>query len=327
MGSDLVRKIKELLRRDGREWLLFLFCVALSAGIWVVHNLAYDYSADLNVPVLVKCNVEEHSAYADDICEVSARCRVGGYALITSRGRYKSRPIELQLDRSSVHYLKEDIFYTTSKDLQEHIHTVFGDVESVEHFYTDTLFFRLPVENSKKVPVVLHTEGVYFKPQYTFASAPVADPDSVYVYGDPESIESISEIESGFIKYYDLSSSKRGTVELIAPPDVRLSRETVGYSLPVVRYVSVNQNVKIQVRNVPSRRNLIVIPSEAEISLDCTFPLREDPFEDAVFYVDYKDYLSSHSGKCVLKADKLPQYVLSWRADPPVCECVEEERK
>jgi len=81
----------------------------------------------------------------------------------------------------------------------------------------------------------------------------------------------------------------------------------------------------VTVRNVPKGHTLNVFPSRLQVVLDCYFPVNSDPFENVDFYVDYNEFASSITGRCVVHCDNLGASVIDYKLTPEVCDCVENE--
>ena len=138
---------------NGRDWVVLMLALLLAFSIWLIHNLSLKYNDFLKVPVVAKCELKGHSDMSSNKCEVVARCRATGYKVI--RSDLKSRKtVRVTFRPQDMVHMEDDIFYVTSSNLLEYSSYIFGADASVEYFLTDTLFFRFPYENYKKVPVV-----------------------------------------------------------------------------------------------------------------------------------------------------------------------------
>ena len=151
-------------------------------------------------------------------------------------------------------------------------------------------------------------------------------PDSVLVYGEPFHLESIERAYTKPFVLRNLKDPARGVVRLENMKEVRLSQDEVEYKVDVERYVEISTSVQIRTRNVPAGRVLTVYPSTAKVTYRCSFPVVSDPAGNVVFYIDYKDFARSISGKCLVRNDGLPAGVIGFRIEPEVFECVESVR-
>ena len=217
------------------------------------------------------------------------------------------------------------MYYITSNELSGYFSEIFGDNVQLESFVSSRVQFRFPEENHKTVPVQA-VSVVGFKPQYMALGPMKIVPDSVIVYGEPLQLQNIDRVVTETITLQNLSSGAHGMAR-IEPPrgSIRLSADEVSYALDVTRYVEVHREVKVGTRNVPAGRELTVYPSVADVVFRCVFPLASDPTESISFYVDYNEFVASIGGKCMVRAEGLPEMTISWEADPEFCECVESD--
>lgn len=97
----------------------------------------------------------------------------------------------------------------------------------------------------------------------------------------------------------------------------------MSYELPVSRYVELTANVNLEVWNVPAGSSLQVYPPTAQIYLRCAFPIAKDPLSTLRLYIDWRDFSSSLTGRCVPRVMRLPAGVLGYRIEPEVFDCIE----
>lgn len=175
-----------------------------------------------------------------------------------------------------------------------------------------------------KVPVEL-VQDVSFRPQYMPASPIRLEPDSVTIYGEASRLEGIERVTTAQLRLVDVHEDSRGTLRLQRIKGVRMSTEEVSYVLDAERYVEVRATLPLEVWNAPPGKHLQVFPSQAEVVMRCAFPIRKDPLRDFKAYIDYKDFASSLTGRCVARTLRLPAGVLSCRVEPDVFDCIETE--
>jgi len=316
--------LKSRLDWRGREGLLMVTALLLAIVIWFMTNLSKTYSGVLSVPVIAECNLQGYSNLSSNSALVSARCRASGYRLLNESLRKSGRPVRVVFDRGDIRHDSGDRFYVTGNALNNYAQDFFGDKPALEAFVTDTLFFTFPAENHKKVPVNLAGDFSY-RPQYMSSGPLRLMPDSVTVYGEQTRLDLVQHVSTAPLFLDDVHESLHGTVKLRRIKGVRMSDEEVSYELPVSRYVEVRSDLPVSVQGVPAGRHLQVFPSKATVILLCTFPVGRDPFESFDLYVDYKDFASSLSGRCVARARQLPRGVLDYRVEPAVFDCLETD--
>lgn len=316
------RKFRLPLR--GREGLLLATSLILAVLIWFLSNLSRTYSGVLGVPVVAECNIQGYSNLSSNSTVLSARCRAEGFRLLREGTRRSRKPVRVVFDRADLRHASEDRFFVTGNVMNNYLRQIFGDKVDVEDIITDTLYFLFSPQYNRRVPVNFASDFTY-RSQY-MASGPLRIvPDSVTVYGDQARLDLVDHVSTVQVFFDDVHETQHGVLRLRRIKGLRFSDGQVAYELPVSRYVEIRSELPISVRNAPAGRHLDVFPSRATVILHCTFPVVHDPFEDFELFIDYADFASSLSGRCVARVPDLPRGVLDYRVEPTVFDCIETD--
>ena len=310
---NLFHRILSALNIKGRDWVVFLLALLLAFSIWLIHNLALNYKDIFSVSVVAQCNISGHAEESANKCDVTARCKATGYKLIRAHLGRKAQKVVF--DPSDLMHYDADMFYLTSDHLQEYSHQIFGPGVSVEYYLSDTLFFRFPYENSKKVRIE-PISVVTFRDQYMADGSMSVDPDSMYIYGEPYILDGVDKVYTRTISETDVSENVSGMIGLEKIKGVRFSVDQVRYQMNVKRYVELELNLPVRTVNVPQGAVLRVYPSDARVRLRCSFPLIEDPEKGLFLVADYNDYVKSRNGKCTLKLSGLSRGIIGYQIEP-----------
>ncbi len=323
--GQLYDRILKLLNISGRDLAVFLLALLLAFSTWLIHNLSLKYNDYLTSTVVAQCNIEGHSNVSKNRSDIVARCRATGYKAIMSHMRADKKAVTVNFDPSVMRHKEDDLFYVLSSDLMEYAHLIYGDGVTLEYFVSDTVFFRFPEVDHKKVPV--HpVYSISFAEQYMGEDDLKVVPDSVTLYGENHRLESIDKVFTEHLKYTSLASDIQGVVRLKNIRDVRMSVSEVHYLLDVTRYVEITETLPVKIVNLPSDKGLQVFPSSAVVSAKLSFPLDGSGYDDIELQVDYEDYLKSLSGKCPVKLANAPKGLISCEVDPVAVSCVLEDR-
>lgn len=321
----LYDKLLDLFNISGRDLAVFLLALLLAFSIWLIHNLSLKYNDFLTSTVIAQCNLEGYSPVSINESDVVARCRATGYKVILADIKAHRKPVTVSFDASVMRHKDDDLFYVLSSDLTEYAHLIYGDGVTLEYFVSDTVFFRFPEVDHKKVPV--HpVYSVSYMPQHMSDGELEVIPDSVTVYGEAHRLENIDKVFTEIIRHTSLSSDVQGVVRLEKIRNVRLSAEEVHYLIDVTRYVEVSRTAPVKVVNVPSDKKLQVFPSTVTVKSKFSFPLSGDGYENVEAVVDYEEYDNSISGKCTVRLSESPSGLISYEIDPVAVNCVLEER-
>ena len=300
-----------------KNWFSLLMCLLFSAGIWLVGNLSRNYSAIVNVPVIVSSNIEGRASQSLTEVSISGRVTASGFRLIALRN---SKPVPVFIKSSDFIQVDKELFRVPASNLNRYTGLIFGNNVNTETLISEEITVRFLPELFKKVPV----KGVLnlsYKPQYK-AVGPVAfSPDSLLVYGEPSKLEHVDAVLTRPIVMNDIKRSVHGVAKVDTPPGIRISEEEVSYSINVSRYVDISTEATISLRNVPSGLVFSIFPSKVKATFSCVFPPMEDPAEKAVFYIDYDEFAESLTGRCIIHCENLPESVMDYKLEPQICEC------
>ncbi len=303
-----------------KKWAQFILCVLIAAGAWCIRNLSQNYVSIVSVPVLAQSNIEGHSNISTTEATLTAQVSGSGYSIAAlSRKHQKTRKVNF--NKEDFNFDGDNLFSIKQGDLYKYGSAIFGNGINVESFISDSPKFVFPQVSYKKVPVQKVLK-VSYAPQYMATSPMKLQPDSVAVYGEISKLENINQVLTRPLELKDLKASAHGRIKLDNPSGLRLSDEEVVYSLDVQRYVELQEDIKIETRNVPRGVELSVLPSTATVKYRCIFPVNDNPTESVVFYIDYRDFVKSLSGTCIAKPDKLPSGVIDYSLSPETFECI-----
>lgn len=308
---------------NGKDVAIFVMSLLLAFSIWFLHGLSITYTELIRLPVIAEADIDGHAARSSAPVTIWARCRTSGFEIIRLKNISEKNPLVVRFSSYDLHSSKEEVFYLAPNDLNKYGQAIFGDKSVPEAFLSDTLFFRFPFENSKKVPLRAVCQ-MGFKPQYMSVGGLKLRPDSVLIYGEPSRLKEISNVSTEAFSLDNLEVSAHGSVRLEKIKGVRVSAEKAEYSVDVSRFVEIKSSVPINVRNVPKGHSLIVYPSIASVTLRCAFPVSVNPLDKISFYVDYKDFMESLNGVCLIHTDKMPPEVFEYDIKPQTASCVEQ---
>lgn len=299
-----------------------MLAVVASFAIWLVVNLSRETTGLVSVPLLASSSIVGRGETAMESVQVTANVTASGFRLLGLSLR-RNRPVNIQMEPDNFRHTEGDFFTVSTTNLVRYTEAIFGP-QTKAQFASDFITVRFAPESYKKVPVVPVSQ-IRFREQYMAMGEIKLAPDSVLIYGNPSRIAGIDRILTRQISKYDTDRSLHGKVRLEIPAGARLSAKEASYSLDVSRYVGIREKVRVGVRNVPEGKSLSVYPSVVDVNFRFIFPISGNPLGSASFYVDYNEFAASIGGKCMVRADGLPEMTISWEADPQFCDCVESD--
>ena len=322
--KDLFHRLLKALNISGRDWGILTLSLLLAFSVWMIHNLSLKYNANLSAKVIAICSLDGHENVSAATAEALARGRATGYNIIESYIKAR-RPVKVEFNPSVMQRYDSERFFVTGDKLVEYSHLIFGEDITVDHYISDTLLFRFPSVNHKKVPVV-PVSILTYKGQYMARGPLDMTPDSVVVAGDPYLLETVKQVYTTPIRHFEISENISGLAGIEPIKGVNIQAKEVYYSMDVVRYVEFVSEVHVEAVNVPAGKAMMIFPSVVTLRMRCEFPLMDDAEGQQTVYVDYNDFKTSLGGNCPVRVKDLPKGILSYDVEPVSVRCVEESR-
>lgn len=309
-----------------KNWASFIICTLLSAGVWFVYNMSQQYSDVVYRTLIASSELDGRATRSYSEATVTARVRASGFKLarLQMSGR-KAAAVDFNADDFS--FSEGDAYIIQSSKLNRYMPVIFGEDVIVESLISDYLTFHFASQSFKKVPVV-PVSSISYKEQFTSADGVAISPDSLLVYGEDSVLESVNAIFTKPLNRHEVERSFHGNLKLEIPRNLRVQKDFVEYAVDVVRYVEVERTARLDFRNAPSGVDYSILPSTVTVRLQCRFPGVGRSAEEVNFFVDYKEFIHSKSGKCMVRADGIPEGVIRMSITPELVDCfVEEKRK
>ena len=322
--KDLFHRLLKALNISGRDWVILTLSLLLAFSVWMIHNLSLKYNANLSAKVIAICSLDGHENVSAATAEALARGRATGYNIIESYIKAR-RPVKVEFNPSVMQRYDSERFFVTGDKLVEYSHLIFGEDITVDHYISDTLFFRFLSVNHKKVPVV-PVSILTYKGQYMARGPLDMTPDSVVVAGDPYLLETVKQVYTTPIRHFEISENISGLAGIEPIKGVNIQAKEVYYSMDLVRYVEFVSEVHVEAVNVPAGKAMMIFPSVVTLRMRCEFPLMDDAEGQQTVYVDYNDFKTSLGGNCPVRVKNLPKGILSYDVEPVSVRCVEESR-
>ena len=234
-----------------------------------------------------------------------------GFYIIRSSLRKRPAPVRLFVDQSLLREYPgvEDEFYVLSDDVHNLVNEALGTDLLLENIFSDTIRLNYTRVLFKKVPVVFISD-ISYRPQYMSFNPPRIIPDSVLVYASESLLPLIDHVKTRKINLMDLDQTVDGLARLEVPQGTRLSHKEISYELTVERYVELMLQVSVETRNVPFRKELLLLPDVVTLQFRCPFQnassINEQSFS---LIVDYNRFMESGSGKTIPQIEASPSVI------------------
>lgn len=290
---------------SGKEFLIFLFFLAVSTAFWFLSSLNESYDQEFIVKLHVT-DVPENIIITEDFPDsVRVTIHDKGFVLLN----YATSGIPPISVKFSLYAGKDGRGSITQSEVQKLIKTRLETTTTIVSVKADRWDFYFNQGQSKRVPVVMGGT-VETKTNY-YITHTVFTPDSVTVYATRDALDTINVIYTEPISLTNISSTSTHTVALMGLHGAKIEPMKASVSIFVDQLTEVAVNVPIHNINVPDGISLKTFPSRIDIKVAVGMQrsgnIRAEQF---TVVADYNNLPTEPNSKLPLKITSQPKGVL-----------------
>lgn len=294
-----------LFSNINKQFLIFLFFLALSGIFWLITTLNETYEKELKIPVRIT-QIPQHAVLTSpEVDTVRVTVRDRGWLLLSYIYGNRIKTINANFKN----FNRGNGYGSISlSELQKLMHSQMPDMnskfislkpEKLEFFYNDGAHRRVPVRWSGRVI----PDHLYFiaKTQYW--------PDSVDIYASPEKLDSIKVVYTEALNYANFRDTLIVDCQMAKMKGVKCvpERIKVGFYTDVLTEESLD-DVPIVPINVPEGKVLRTFPTKVKVSfVTGVSQFRSLRPEQFVVTADFKEIMAKPSDKCNIILKSVPQ--------------------
>ena len=289
------RKIRIfLLRKESREFLIFLFFVFVSASFWLLQTLDDHYETEFSVPLKLK-NVPEDVVITSDLpSDLRVTVSDRGTVLINYMLGRTFYPVVVNFDEyadGTSAYVR--VPYT---DVMKKVTMQLNTSTTLVSMKPDTLGFVCAKGIAKKIPVKL--DGTVAAARKYYISDIRFQPDSVVVYAPKAVLDTIHAAYTIPVELKDVSDTLRNQVALKHVYGAKFVPNVSDLTVLTDMYAEKTVEVPVTGVGFPAGKVLRTFPSKVQV----TFQVGLNRFKevnaiDFAVEVDYKNLPTDGSSK------------------------------
>lgn len=283
-----------------RSILLYSVFVLISAILWCFLTLNNSITIECELPVkIIKPGNVRFLSDVPDTITVTVTDK--GTSLV-KRFIMPDPKLELRFDEYSD---GENTFKVDASQLRRVIARQFGRTATLSSILPESINARFTDQPGKRVPVILDVE-VEPAMLHTRNGVITRDYDSVLVYADYKTLKEITEVYTYHVREVNLTDTLRRRVAISPIKGAVMEPRSIEITIPIEKLVTRSQRVPISVRNAPDNINVVLFPSNVEVTYRT--PMSEAHKENALtVVVDYNNInLQSRGHKVPVQAGEVP---------------------
>ena len=310
---QLFRMIRNFLFSSmNKEFLIFLFFLALSGSFWLMMSLNKTYEKEFRIPVRL-IGVPRNAVVTGDLPDtVRVMVRDKGFTLVTYEYGRWFHPLSFKFstyaDEDTGHGLvpNADAIKQVQSQLYGSSKLLSVKPEKMDFYFTYGASKQVPVKFRGKVT----TARTYYLAHTEFM------PTMVTAYANKKLLDELKYVEIEPFNYHNLQDTIHQNVRLQKLRGVKIVPSTVRLSVYPDVLTEETVEVPVSAINMPAGMVLRTFPSRVTVHFTVGASLfRSIRPEQFKVVVDYEELMANPSDKCTLQLRSVPRTVSKARLE------------
>lgn len=292
-----------LFSRGNKEFLIFLFFLALSGAFWLSLTLNDTYEQEFAIPVAVVDVPKNAVLTSDEVDTVKMTIRDKGIFLISYYYGDYLKNIRIHF-RSHSH--NNGTGTIAAQELQKIVYSRLFSSSKILSTKPDKLEFYYSYGTNKKVPV--RWSGRVIPEELYFISRVEYSPDSVTIYASEEKLDSINMVYTEQLNYANFRDTLSVNCRLSKIKSVKMVPDhvQVNFFTDVLTEERIEE-IPVQGINMPEGKTLRTFPAKVAVNFVTGVNVyRNLRPQDFTVVVDYNDIKKNPSEKCDIHLKDVP---------------------
>lgn len=295
-----------LFRMLSKEFLVFLFFLAVSAAFWFTSTLNDTYEMEIEVPVKIS-DVPSYVVITDPFPDtVRVTLRDKGFTLLQYMMGEDPAPLRLSFNLYTDRNGKGSI---TASEIQKILKARYNETTSITAVKADHWDFLYCYGARKRVPV--RFDGDITAAQDYYITRCLLTPDSVEILAASGSLDTIRCVYTEPIQLMKVSATKSLIVSLRNMRGVKVEPSEVKLGVVVDQLTEVTVNVPVTTINVPAGTSLKTFPARVDIRVAVGVKsVSVVKAESFTVVADYNDLAEASGNKIPLRIKTQPRGIV-----------------
>ena len=303
---------KFLFSRANKEFVVFMFFLALSGIFWLQTTLNEVYEREFAIPVSVTGIPKNAVLTSDETDTVRMTIRDKGITLLT----YMYGDILKKVNVSFKTYAKGNgTGVISAAELQKMVYQQLASGSRITSVKPEKLEFYYNYGAKKVVPV--RWSGRVIPEEMFFISRVAYQPDSITIYASHEKLDSINVLYTEQLNYANFRDTLRAKCELAKIRGVKMIPDhvQVTFFTDVLTEEAI-EGVPIKAINMPVGKSLRTFPAKVTVSFVAGASLyRNLSANDFTVVADYNDIINHPTEKCHIYLKSVPRGISRTRLE------------
>lgn len=251
------------VRKNRNRLSVFLLFVFVSAILWLLIKLSDDYSVSIDLPVTFE-DLPNDKWLAEQT-DQTLKLTINSRGFVIFRAAYLRNVRQLAVSLESIPYRKQsqNDYYINTANLRNLAAEAFNVNETDIGFEETELRFKLENLAQKRLAVQARL-AINYKQQYNASATPRLLPDSVWVFGPENMLDTMQVIYTQHIQLKEVEQDVNMRLALdYNKEQVKLQPAEVGLKIAVDRFTEASFTIPIR---TPEQLQLKTFPERVQIN-------------------------------------------------------------
>ena len=311
-----------LFSRANKEFVVFVFFLALSGAFWLFTTLNQVYEHEFAIPVSVVGVPKNAVLTSEETDTVRMTIRDKGITLLT----YMYGDVLQRVNVSFKTYSRPNgTGVIMASDLQKLVYQQLASGSRITSVKPEKLEFYYNYGAKKMVPV--RWSGRVMPEEMFFISRVAYSPDSVTIYASHEKLDSINVVYTEQLNYANFRDTLNANCELAKIKGVKMVPDhvKVTFFTDVLTEEQI-EGVPIKAINMPVGKHLRTFPAKVNISFVTGVSVyRNLKPSDFTVVADYNDIINHPTEKCHIYLKSVPRGISRTRLETTMVDYLIED--
>ncbi len=311
-----------LFSRANKEFVVFVFFLALSGAFWLFTTLNQIYEHEFAIPVSVVGVPKNAVLTSEETDTVRMTIRDKGITLLT----YMYGDVLQRVNVSFKTYSRPNgTGVIMASDLQKLVYQQLANGSRITSVKPEKLEFYYNYGAKKMVPV--RWSGRVMPEEMFFISRVAYSPDSVTIYASHEKLDSINVVYTEQLNYANFRDTLNANCELAKIKGVKMVPDhvRVTFFTDVLTEEQI-EGVPIKAINMPVGKHLRTFPAKVNISFVTGVSVyRNLKPSDFTVVADYNDIINHPTEKCHIYLKSVPRGISRTRLETTMVDYLIED--
>jgi hypothetical protein len=312
---------------QSQKWknlLVFLIFVVLAFCFWTLQYFQQKIERDISISIHYT-QIPDEIVLSDSL-PAEITCRIADKGTVFLRYFLNKNFTVFNVHLKDLP-LNKHIYTIDKANIYAQIQSLLPNTTQIVSFQPETIQIRYSPLAKKEVPVLI--DGILSPAVgYMFMDNLHINPDSVWVYADKTTLDTLQWIKTVAVKKENIQKKLDLTLKLNSPKGAHLSIQKVKVTAELEEYTEKKFELPVVCRNLPENIHVRFFPSTVEVA--CRLTLSKYPLlnaSDLEVEVDYNELAQRQGITASPALTHKPQWLIDYRIVPETVEYLLEQKQ